>query len=336
MSSFFGQYLKLSLFGQSHGEAIGITVDGLPAGLKIDMAQVEADMARRAPGQDALSTSRKEPDKVQILSGILGDTLTGQPLCAMIQNTNHHSSDYGDTLDLLRPGHADYTGHVRYYGFADFRGGGHFSGRLTAPIVFAGALCKQALSQKGIAIKGDILEIAGKTEKSEMEAAILAKKAEGDSVGGIIRCIAHGVMAGLGAPFFDSMESVLAHLLFAIPGVKGVVFGDGLNAPTMPGSGFNDCLTVKDGEITSLTNHSGGILGGITTGADIVLSCFMRPTPSIAKPQQTVSLKTGQDAILSLHGRHDPCIVIRAVPVVEAMMAIGLMEMWKERQACAM
>lgn len=334
MSSFFGQYLKLSLFGQSHGPAIGIVIDGLPAGLRLDRDAIAREMARRAPGQNALSTPRQEKDEVKLLSGVVNDVLTGQPLCAMIENTSHRSSDYGEAPDLLRPGHADYTGHVRYYGFQDFRGSGHFSGRLTAPVLFAGAVCKQVLLQKGIVITARAVEIGGETEPKAMEQAILRAKEDQDSVGGAVRCTASGVPAGLGAPFFDSVESVLSHLLFSVPGVKALSFGDGLEVSRMRGSVYNDPFILKDGRIATKTNHTGGVQGGITNGADIVFTCFLRPPASIEKTQQTVSLRTMQEAELSVHGRHDPCIVLRATPVIEAMAAIGLTELWKERLAC--
>ena len=322
MSSFFGQYLRLSLFGQSHGAAIGITVDGLPAGLKIDFAQIRAEMARRAPGNSPLATSRAEADEVEILSGIKNDTLTGQPLCAVIRNTNQQSKDYPDEMVSPRPGHADYTGHVRYYGFEDFRGGGHFSGRLTAPIVFAGAVCKQFLADKGIAISAEMLLD---------EKAILKAKAEHDSVGGDIRCVVSGVPVGLGAPFFDPVESVLSHLLFSVPGVKGVFFGDSVHCL---GSEYNDAFCVRNGKVTTATNHAGGIQGGVTNGAEVVFTCSLRPTASIGKAQTTVSLKAFEQMPITVSGRHDPCILPRAVPVIEAMAAIAFTELWKERLQC--
>lgn len=332
MSSFFGQHIQLALFGQSHGQAIGITIDGLPPGIKLDRDFIARQMARRAPGKDAYSTTRREKDEVEILSGVMDDRLTGQPLCAIIRNHDQRSQDYGDRLDLLRPGHADYTGHVRYHGFEDFRGGGHFSGRLTAPIVFAGALMQQCLADKGVQISGRVKAING-NETEGMLDEIAKAQATGDSVGGEIVLNAKGVAKGLGAPFFDSVESVLSHLFFAIPGIKGVVFGEGIECSRMLGSAFNDTYTIQNGDIAMKTNHSGGVLGGITNGADIVARLFVRPTPSIAKVQQTISLQSKTEQLLQTHGRHDPCIVLRALPVAEAMMAIGLMELWKERQA---
>lgn len=362
MSSCFGQYLKLSLFGQSHGNAIGVTLDGLPAGLALDMAQIRREMGRRAPGTNAFSTPRREADAPEILSGLRDNVTTGQPLTALILNTDARSQDYGGEMDLPRPGHADYTGHVRYYGFEDFRGGGHFSGRLTAPIVFAGAVCKQWLKQKGVHIYAHILQLMDVKEpsfvnglpeeetleglslmtlpvttpllESSMAQVILDARGRGDSVGGVIECAVTGLPAGIGAPFFDSCESVLSHLLFSIPAVKGVSFGLGFEAAGMYGSQVNDAFAFEKGRVQTVTNRCGGILGGVTDGMPVIFQCAVRPTPSISLPQDTVSLKTGEAARLEIKGRHDPCIVPRAVPVAEAMAAIGLCELWKERLSC--
>lgn len=361
MSSFFGQHLRLSLFGQSHGEAIGITIDGLPAGMPIDMPRLEREMARRAPGQSALTTARKEPDAPEFLSGVMNGVTTGQPICAIIRNTNQRSRDYGSGVDLVRPGHADYTGHVRYFGFEDWRGGGSFSGRLTAPIVLAGALCSQWLEQQGVRIVSHISRLGELCDDSllavepsadlsalkamhlpvlrpgldaQMEQAILDAKKDQDSIGGEIECRVDGLPAGLGAPFFDSVESLLSHLLFSIPGVKGVAFGDGFAFARSRGSQMNDAFRIENGRVITETNHSGGVNGGITNGMPVVFRCAVRPTPSIARPQQTVSLQRMENAPLQIQGRHDPCILPRAIPVVEAMAAIGVMELWKERQTC--
>lgn len=361
MSSAFGQHLKLSIFGQSHGEALGVTMDGFPAGMVIDMEQLLCQMRRRAPGQSQLTTARKEADAPEFLSGVLNGRTTGQPICAIIRNTNQRSKDYGDGVDLVRPGHADYTGHVRYFGFEDWRGGGSFSGRLTAPIVLAGALCEQYLQQQGVQIAchiqqlGDVrdasfleqtaavdvavlrqmhLPVLTKGTDEQMEAAAMAAREAQDSIGGVLECMVTGVPAGLGAPFFDSVESVLSQLMFSIPAVKGIEFGDGFAMAAMRGSQANDAFRMENGQVVTKTNHSGGINGGITNGMPIVFRCAVRPTPSIAQAQETVSLKTGENAQLEIHGRHDPCILPRAVPVMEAMTAIGLMELWKERAAC--
>ena len=361
MSSTWGQHLTLSIFGQSHGEAIGVTLDGFPAGVTIDMDRLLADMARRAPGQSLLTTARREADTPEFLSGVLNGKTTGQPICILIRNTNQRSRDYGDGIDLVRPGHADYTGHVRYFGQEDWRGGGSFSGRLTAPLVAAGALCSQWLEQQGIRIAchiqqlGDVKDVSFMDADPEadyahlkrmqlpvltegldaqMETAVMAVRAEGDSIGGIIECMVTGLPAGLGAPFFDSVESGISHLMFSIPGVKGVEFGEGFGFASLRGSWANDAFRIVDGKIVTETNHSGGVNGGITNGMPVIFRCAVRPTPSIALKQKTVSLKSGENAELEIHGRHDPCIVPRAVPVVEAMAAIAILDMWKERQGC--
>ena len=361
MSSTYGQQLKLSIFGQSHGEAIGVTLDGFPAGMTIDMDRLLAEMARRAPGQSLLTTARQEADAPEFLSGVLEGRTTGQPICILIRNTNQRSRDYGDGVDLVRPGHGDYTGHVRYFGFEDWRGGGSFSGRLTAPLVAAGALCSQWLEQQGVRIachiqqlgpvkdasfmqadpgadyawlKGMHLPVLRSGLDAEMEAAAMATRRDGDSVGGVLECLVTGLPAGLGAPFFDSVESQLSHLLFSVPAVKGVEFGEGFGFAALRGSEANDAFRMAEGRVVTATNHAGGVNGGITNGMPVIFRCAIRPTPSIAKQQQTISLKTGENADLEIHGRHDPCILPRAVPVIEAMTAIAIVDMWKERQGC--
>ena len=361
MSSSWGQQLKLSIFGQSHGEAIGVTIDGLPAGMEIDMPRLLAEMARRAPGQSALTTPRKEADAPEFLSGVLNGRTTGQPICIIIRNTSQRSRDYGDGVDLVRPGHADYSGHVRYFGFEDWRGGGSFSGRLTAPIVAAGALCSQWLEEQGVRIACHVQQLGSVRDASfldadpagdytylkkmhlpvlsvgldeKMEAEALAARNDMDSVGGVLECMITGLPAGLGAPFFDSVESVVSHLLFSVPAVKGVEFGAGFSFAQMRGSQANDAFRMEAGRVVTETNHSGGVNGGVSNGMPVIFRCAIRPTPSIAKVQQTVSLKTGENAELAVRGRHDPCILPRAVPVVEAMAAIAVMELWKERAQC--
>ena len=361
MSSTWGQHLKLSIFGQSHGEAIGVTLDGFPAGMEIDMDRLLAEMARRAPGQSALTTARKEADAPEFLSGVLNGRTTGQPICIVIRNTNQRSRDYGDGVDLVRPGHADYTGHVRYFGFEDWRGGGSFSGRLTAPLVAAGALCSQWLKTQGVRIAchiqrlGDVqdasfmnadptadytymkqmhLPVLTEGLDEQMNAAAMAARNDCDSIGGVIECMATGLPAGLGAPFFDSVESTISQLMFSVPAVKGVEFGEGFGFAAMRGSRANDAFRMAEGKVVTETNHAGGVNGGITNGMPVIFRCAIRPTPSIAQKQQTVSLKTGENAELEIHGRHDPCILPRAVPVIEAMTAIAILELWKERQGC--
>ena len=362
MSSCFGQYLKITIFGQSHGPAVGVTLDGFPAGMEIDEENLALQMARRAPGRSDLTTPRRESDTPEFLSGVLNGRTTGQPITAVIRSEHQRPADYGDGVDLARPGHADYTGHVRYFGFEDWRGGGSFSGRLTAPVVLAGALCGQWLAGQGVTVASHALslgEIAdaplpdespdaetlarlramplptlGEAAAERMREAILAAKAEGDSVGGTVEVAAYGLPAGLGAPFFDSMESVLSHLFFSIPGIKAVGFGDGFGFSALRGSEANDPFRMRDGRVTTVTNRAGGVNGGITNGMTLRATLAVRPTPSIAKRQQTVSLRRMEDAELEIRGRHDPCLLPRVCPVAEAMCAIGLMEMWKERAAC--
>lgn len=360
MRSTWGNNLQLTIFGESHGPAIGVVVDGLPIGLSVDEEAVARDMARRAPGQDPTATARREADRVRIVSGLYRGHTTGAPLCGLIENTNVRSGDYEAMQRLMRPGHADYAGYVKYRGMNDPRGGGHFSGRLTAPLVFAGALCRQALAARGIEVGAHIASIAG-VEDAPMdpvgvdaqtlralrearfalldparEAAMRARVEEarlaGDSVGGSIEVAAVGVPAGLGAPFFDSLESTLAHLLFSIPAVKGVAFGDGFGLCAMRGSGANDAMRVQDGRVTCETNHNGGVTGGITNGMPVVCRVAVKPTPSIAQPQRTVDVSCMADAQMEIRGRHDPCIVPRAVPVVESAMLLALMDLLLEEE----
>lgn len=357
MSSCFGQFVRLSLFGQSHGEAIGITIDGFPAGMTLDMPFILGEMARRAPGQSKLTTQRREADQPEILSGVLGGVTTGQPITCIIRNQNARPADYGDGIDLVRPGHADYTGHVRYFGFEDWHGGGHFSGRLTAPVVFAGALCRQWLHDRGVSIVSHVQQLGSLCDASlldtpvpdpdalhdmtlpvltpgldaQMAETIRLAADDGDSVGGVIECMVSGLPAGLGAPFFDSVESTLSRLLFSVPAVKGVSFGEGFGFATLRGSEANDAFRMQDGRVVTETNRCGGILGGVTNGMPVIFRACIRPTPSIAKVQKTVSLKTGENAEIAVGGRHDPCIIPRAVPVIEAVAAIGMMELMMER-----
>ena len=361
MSSCFGHHLRVTLFGQSHGPAVGVTLDGFPAGMTIDMEALRREMARRAPGQSELTTARREPDEPEILSGVLEGRTTGQPLTAIIRNRDTRSADYGDGVDLLRPGHADYTGHVRYFGFEDWRGGGHFSARLTAPLVFAGALCEQWLAPRGVRIAVHIQQLADLCDTSflqadpeadygalramalpvltpgldaEMARRVAEARDAQDSVGGVIECMVTGLPAGLGAPFFDSAESVLSQLLFSVPAVKAVSFGEGFGFASLRGSEANDPLRVQEGKITFESNHAGGINGGVTNGMPLIFRCAVRATPSIGQAQRTVSLRRMEDAEIRVRGRHDPCVLPRAVPVIGHVAAIGLMELWKERAAC--
>ena len=347
MSSTWGRRIRLTIFGESHGDAIGIVIDGLPPGIQLDHAAIAREMERRAPGQNELSTPREEGDKPVIVSGIFNGYTTGAPLCAIIQNQNTVSSDYNPTV--VRPGHADLTAHYKFGGFADYRGGGHFSGRLTAPLVFAGAIAKQVLSMRGIEVAARIAEIGGIKDVSlqpedisalsakslpvfddmaaqSMRTAIIEAKRDGDSLGGIIECAAIGVPIGLGSPFFESIESAVASMMFSIPAVKGVEFGLGFDSARMRGSEVNDCMCVENGKIHLLTNNNGGINGGISNGAPIVVRVAVKPTPTIQKGQLTVDTETMRDTVLQGKGRHDPCIVPRAVPVVEAGLALCILD----------
>lgn len=357
MSSEFGKLLKVSVFGQSHGTAIGVVVDGLPAGEEIDLEELQRFLDRRRPGKSPLSTARSEGDVPEFLSGLEGGRTCGSPLCAVIRNSDQHSKDYDGLADKPRPGHADYTAWVKWKGHADMRGGGHFSGRLTAPLCVAGGIAKQILARRGIYVGAHLdsvgtacdehfplyptrelfEEIATKpfptlndTDGARMQDVILAAKNALDSVGGVIECAAIGLPAGLGDPMFDGVENRLAAALFGIPAVKGVEFGSGFNAAVHRGSENNDPFVMDNGKIVAETNHAGGILGGITTGMPLVLRVAIKPTPSIAQRQRTVSLSAMEDAELQIHGRHDPCIAHRAVPVVEAVTATVLLDLLLE------
>lgn len=349
MSGIYGMNIKMSIFGESHGASIGLVIDGLPPGLALDTEQIAREMARRAPGKDKFSTPRKEADSFQIQSGFFNGYTTGTPLCAIIANSDQHSKDYSILKDKMRPGHADYAGFVHYHGYNDYRGGGHFSGRLTAPLVFMGAVAKQALAQQGITVGAHILRIADIKEENfnpmgvddiiltelskksfcvlddalgeQMQQRILAAKAELNSVGGVVEAIVQHLPAGIGAPYFDSLESRLSHALFSVPAVKGVEFGDGFAMAEMTGAEANDQLHYTDGQVTAYSNHNGGITGGISNGMPLIFRAAIKPTPSIARKQQTVSLLNRCDTELEIAGRHDPCIVQRAVPVIEAVTA---------------
>ena len=329
MSNVWGKILKLSIFGESHGEGIGIVIDGLPAGFEIDLDYLEEKMALRAPG-GPLATPRKEADRVEILSGFFQGKSTGSPLCGLIRNTDTRSGDYRPQIP--RPGTADYTGHVKYKGFNDYRGGGHFSGRLTAPLTFAGTIARQYLLREGIEIVASISSIARARGESllamneEMAHEIKVAAKEGDSVGGIIRCEATGVPVGLGSPFFNSLESSIAVMVFSIPGVKGIEFGGGFELTKLRGSQVNDAWYMEDGKVFAKSNMSGGINGGISNGMPIVFNAAIRPTPSIYKGQDTVNLESGENVKIQIQGRHDPCIVPRARVVMESAMALCLMD----------
>ena len=359
MSSEFGGRLRVTIFGESHGAAIGVVVDNLPAGEPVDEAAVAAFLARRAGGKRT-STARKEPDVPELLSGLRGGRTTGAPLCAVIRNTDARSGDYGDLADLPRPSHADYPAWVKYGGANDIRGGGHFSGRLTAPLCVAGAICGQLLARRGVTVGAHVEAIAGVRDQrfdpvsvsaetlravaakdfpvlddaagERMTARILEAAAALDSVGGIVECAAVGLPPGVGAPLFGGVENRLAAAVFGIGAVRGVEFGDGFAAADMTGSTHNDPYRMVDGAVRAVTNHAGGVLGGLTSGMPLVFRAAFKPTASISREQRTVSLSARENRTLSIRGRHDPCIVPRAVPCVEAAAAITLLDLMLEEK----
>ncbi len=364
MSGHIGRALSVQIFGESHGTALGATVDGLPAGLYVDIPALEAFLQRRAASRGGeLATDRRESDLPRILSGLRDDITTGQPITAIFENTDPHSADYAFLPDRPRPGHADYPATVKSAGHDDLRGGGHHSGRLTLAYAFAGGLALQYLAAQGVRVASHALMIGGETDTSvdalnpdmaalsacrtlpiptldaaageRMRLAILAAKAAEDSVGGVVEVVATGLPAGLGAPFFDGVEAVVAAHFFSIPAVKGVSFGAGFAAAAMRGSAYNDPYTVKDARVVTTKNDAGGLLGGLTDGMPVIARVAFRPTPSIGLPQQTVSLSAMEDTTLTVRGRHDPCIVVRALPVVEGALALALCDLWLMRHGDA-
>ncbi|WP_345942066.1 chorismate synthase [Flavonifractor plautii] len=336
------------IFGESHGPAIGVVLEGVPAGLELDLEQVQKELDRRKPGQDPTATARKESDLVEVLSGVFEGKTTGAPLAMVIRNADQHSKDYESIRYTPRPSHGDYAGFIKSRGAQDYRGGGHFSGRLTAPLVAAGAVAKQVLAGRGVQVGAHISSIYGICDAAledpaelnavaakafpvlddgkgeEMRQAILEAKGEQDSVGGAIECAVTGLPAGLGAPDFGcNVEGIFAQYLFAVPAVKGIEFGAGVAFSLMRGSEANDPFAVEDGRVVTKTNHAGGINGGITNGMPVTFEVTIRPTPSISLPQESVDLRTGEETEIEIHGRHDPCIVPRAVPVIEAAAALA-------------
>lgn len=353
----FNGSIKISLFGESHGPAIGAVLDGIPAGEKIDLDEVNFQMQRRAPGQNDVSSARREPDVPRVVSGLLSGCTTGAPICVLIENVDVNSSDYVVLRNVMRPGHADYTARVKFNGFNDARGGGHFSGRLTAALTFCGAVCRQILARRGVTIGAHIYSICDihdapfdvhihdnllsklsqkkfslidDSVKEKMLEKIRCAQKAGDSVGGVIECAINNVPAGLGTPIFDGVENKISSLIFAIPSIKGVEFGAGFSSTTMSGSQNNDEFILIDDKIRTKTNNHGGVLGGVTSGMPVVFRCAVKPTPSIARPQATVNISTRQHIDVVVSGRHDPCIVPRAVSVVEAVAAIAMMDFFKE------
>ncbi len=360
MSSVYGEHIKLSIFGQSHSAAIGMSLDGIPAGLPVDEAKLQAFLARRAPGSSGLTTGRTEADRPEFLSGLVEGHTCGAPIAAIIHNTDVRSKDYSEIADKPRPGHADFTAQMKYGGYQDVRGGGHFSGRLTAPLCIAGGICLQLLRQQGIRIAAHILAVGEARDRmfdpmgeapatldalakkplavlepeaaEAMEQEILSAKADANSVGGTIECIVQGLPAGLGDPMFDGLENRIAQAVFAIPAVKGLEFGAGFAAAGMRGSEHNDAFCIEGDHVVTKTNNHGGILGGISTGMPILFRAAFKPTPSIGQQQDTVSLSGGCNATLTVQGRHDPCIVPRAVPCVEAAAALAVYDAYLRYQ----
>ena len=358
MSSVIGKNIILSVFGESHGDAIGCVIDGLPSGIKLDMDAIEAEMKRRAPGRDKTATPRVEKDKPHIISGVLDGVTTGAPLAMMIHNTNTRSGDYKNVMSVPRPSHSDYPAYVKFGGNNDVRGGGHFSARLTAPLVFAGAVAKQILAEKGITVGAHIRQIGAVCDAAfdkngvtadQLKAlaakpfAVIDDGAEAamrdeiekyrldlNSVGGEIECAAVGLPVGLGGNMFDTVEGRLSQLLFGIPAVKGVQFGLGFGFAGANAREVNDGYEVKDGAVALKSNNNGGVLGGMTSGAPLVVSVAIKPTPSIAAPQDSVNLDTMENTTLEIKGRHDPCILPRAVPVVESAVALGILDIIME------
>lgn len=348
----FGE-LSVSIFGESHGAGIGVVIDGLPGGKPIDFDKILEFMARRAPKKDGISTRRNEKDLPEILSGVFNGKTTGTPLSAVIRNTDQHSADYGNLSTVARPGHADYTGAVRYHYANDPRGGGHFSGRLTAPLVFAGAVCGQLLEEYGVFSGAHILGIGSVSDdrfdpvflsretldeikekdfpllnsdrEKEMKAIVWEASAELDSVGGKIECAVIGLKPGIGSPMFDGLENRIAQAVFGVPAIKGLEFGAGFCFSEMRGSEANDRFTTDGETIRTETNHNGGILGGISSGMPILFTAAVKPTPSIAQPQKTVDYIKKENTVLEIKGRHDACIVPRAVPCIEAAANIAVL-----------
>ncbi len=352
MKNTFGQSVSVTLFGESHGAEIGVVLDGMAPGVRVDAAYIDACLARRRP-QDAMSTARREPDNYRIVSGVKEGYTTGAPIAILIPNSDTRSGDYAAMAGVARPNHADYAAYCKYHGYEDAAGGGHFSGRLTAPLVAAGAIAALALRERGITLGAHIASLGGVQDKpfsldpteeiaglatavfpvldaaaeEPMRAAVLKAKEEADSIGGTIECAVVGMPAGVGEPWFDAVECTLSRAMFAIPAVRGVAFGDGFEMATMRGSEANDAYRMQNGRVVALTNHSGGVQGGITNGMPVVFRVAVKPTPTIAKEQNTVNFLTGEDTILAARGRHDPAIVHRACPVVEAVTALALCDM---------
>ena len=349
MASTYGEQIRVTIFGQSHSPAIGMTMEGIPAGIPIDMEQLRSFLGRRAPGRQEYATARREADLPEFVSGLKDDTTCGVPLTALIRNQDTRSKDYEAFRMTPRPGHADLTAQIKYKGYQDHAGGGHFSGRLTAPLCIAGGIVLQILEREGIQVMAHIRSIADIEDEGDLTAPLAPEKfptvseergrqmqeriararQEGDSVGGIVECVVTGLPAGLGDPMFDGMENRISAVVFGIPAVKGIEFGAGFEASRMKGSQNNDAYEIHSGRIVTRTNHCGGILGGITNGMPLVFRAAFKPTPSIAREQDSVDMQTLTPSRLRIHGRHDPCIVPRAVPCVEAAAALAVYDAMK-------
>ena len=327
MGNSFGQKFRFTIFGQSHAPAIGVVIEGVPAGFRIDRERLQGFLDRRAPGRDRFSTTRKESDCPEFLSGLNPEgAACGAPITAVIRNENTRSGDYSQLRTVPRPGHADYPAYVRYGEARDYAGGGQFSGRLTAPLCIAGGVALQLLEQRGISITAEAVRIGGETDPERQLQAIDAARAKGDSIGGVIECVCTGLEAGIGEPMFDGLENRIAAAVFAIPAVKGIEFGAGFAAADLTGSENNDPFYFDGGQVKTHGNRHGGILGGLSTGMPLVFRCGVKPTPSIAQEQESVDLEKGETVRLSIRGRHDPCIVLRALPCVEAAAAVALLD----------
>ncbi len=363
MSYNYGQRVRVSVFGASHAPFVGVTVEGLPAGEPVDLEALRAFLRRRAPGQNAWSSARRESDEPELCGGLVDGVTDGTPLTVMIKNNDVRPADYAALRDVPRPGHADYPARVKYGAAAELDGGGAFSGRMTAPLCAAGGICLQLLARRGVRVTAHLLSVGSVSDApfdpmglddvtvealrhrelpvlsdescAQMREEILSAAAEGDSVGGVVECLVEGLPLGLGGPLFEGLESRLAPALFAIPAVKGVSFGEGFGAAALRGSENNDPYVVRSGAVTTLTNHAGGVLGGLSTGLPLLLRAAFKPTPSIAKPQRSVRLSTLEETELRIAGRHDPCVAPRAVPVVEAVTALALLDAWPQPEVGA-
>lgn len=357
LSSIIGNKLKVNLFGESHGDGIGVVIDGLPPGIKLNLDSINMQMRRRAPGKSDFSSARREKDSYKILSGFFESKTTGTPLCAVIFNEDVKSEDYSVLKNKMRPGHSDYSGHVKYQGFNDYRGGGHFSGRLTAPLLFAGSIAMQLLEEKGIyivsriksiynieddtpavlsvneiqALRNMSFPVISEDKLNQMQQAITSAKNIGDSLGGVAETYIINIPSGYGEPFFDSVESRLSHMIFSIPAVKGIEFGAGFKITELTGSEANDEFYISKNKIMTRTNNSGGLLGGITNGMPIIFRTAIKPTASVSVLQNTVDISTMKNTTLNITGRHDPCIVPRALPVIEGAAALAMLDLMLER-----